>query len=532
MRNVALAFVLMFVVGCGSPSPGKDGGGGGGTGATGGGAGGSAGGGEGGGAGGGAGGGLGDGASLPLPLASPTPLRVFFVDSVRGDDSRSDLQAQSLTTPWKSLTRAFPALIPGDEVRLRGDQNNIYVPAGGVITTSLAGNNNDLVFREPPMPSGALPSISYVAPSADGPLSVAVNAGDIVVTLAQSGGVITSTANDVLAAINGNGGGWFVASLAPGNDGTGVVAPLTRVTVVAQKSHVLTASGTQQTPITLRGNPGDPKPIVRPRAGGPNLVPNANGAADDWYALNLSSVSYVRINGLIFEKSSGDRSSNLYFAGSTRNCELSDSVSRNAHYQSITADDTTQRIHLLRNISHNNGDGLANMQQQHGMYIQGGPHLIANNIIHHHPYGFGIQIYPQANGTIIVNNTVLRSGKSGIVLGGSGGVTGIQVVNNIFAFSGEYGLAHDSTNPTLCVARQNILYLNTSGDQQPGFSGVDFSGGNPNVDPQLVDEPNLDYRPKATSPAVSGAAKEFAPGVDQLGNGRDQNPDIGALEYR
>ena len=54
------------------------------------------------------------------------------------------------------------------------------------------------------------------------------------------------------------------------------------------------------------------------------------------------------------------------------------------------------------------------------------------------PGGPGIQVYDKNSGSIVVNNTVVRSGYSGIVIGGRGGVDGIRVHNNIFAFNDQW----------------------------------------------------------------------------------------------
>ena len=55
-------------------------------------------------------------AATPTPSV-PTPLRVFFVDAINGDDARL---GTSLATAWKTLGRANNALIAGDLVYMRG----------------------------------------------------------------------------------------------------------------------------------------------------------------------------------------------------------------------------------------------------------------------------------------------------------------------------------------------------------------------------------------------------------------------------
>jgi hypothetical protein len=121
---------------------------------------------------------------------------------------------------------------------------------------------------------------------------------------------------------------------------------------------------------------------------------------------------------------------------------------------------------LLGNRIHDNGLGhVPRQHQSHGLFVEGTNHMIANNVITDHPYGFGIQIYPQNTGTIIVQNTVVESGFSGIVVGGNGGVSNIRIRNNVFAFNSQYGIARDAVCPTSSVADRSVLF----GNPREGF---------------------------------------------------------------
>jgi parallel beta-helix repeat protein len=80
----------------------------------------------------------------------------------------------------------------------------------------------------------------------------------------------------------------------------------------------------------------------------------------------------------------------------------------------------------------------------HGIYFQGTDHAAANNVIHDQPLGFGIQVYDSNHRSIIVNNTITESGHSGIVVGGSGGVSDITIRNNVVASNDHWGISFAS----------------------------------------------------------------------------------------
>jgi hypothetical protein len=101
------------------------------------------------------------------------------------------------------------------------------------LTTSLTGNNNDLVFTAKTKGDTGI-TIAYVNPGADHAISVAVVGKAITVTLGYATGAINSTAANVKTAIEGNTAANALVSVANagGNDGSGLViamaaAPLT-----------------------------------------------------------------------------------------------------------------------------------------------------------------------------------------------------------------------------------------------------------------------------------------------------------------
>ena len=103
--------------------------------------------------------------------------------------------------------------------------------SAAAMTTSQSGTDNDLTFSAKNMGAdGDLIRIRYVDPQAAGqPLSISVDGNDITVNLAtDAGGAVTTTANQVLAAINADvdAGALVSASLAGLDSGAGTVTAM------------------------------------------------------------------------------------------------------------------------------------------------------------------------------------------------------------------------------------------------------------------------------------------------------------------
>ena len=157
-------------------------------------------------------------------------------------------------------SRAWPQSVAGLLYAALGDidSSSGTAPAvKAVLTTALAGANNDLTFLA--MAGGTAGNSITVhldAPDeADAELSVDVASSAITVNLATgSGKAITSTASQVRAAINADAEAkaLITASLAPGNSGVGVVTALVATNLAGGAaagsggtySHVITPAAT------------------------------------------------------------------------------------------------------------------------------------------------------------------------------------------------------------------------------------------------------------------------------------------------
>jgi parallel beta-helix repeat protein len=271
--------------------------------------------------------------------------------------------------------------------------------------------------------------------------------------------------------------------------------------------------GTAANPITLEAYPGE-KPVLRTSGG---------------YVLEIVA-SYVRIRGFKLENATN---TNIYLENPSDHVEISGNEITGSDDQGIYVEGNTASHQILANWIHHNGLCGCAGHQSHGIYLEGSNHLVASNVIHDMPTGFGIQVYPTNTGSIVVGNTAVNNGYAGIVLGGSGGVKNVVVRNNVFAFNAQQGIAHDSACATSSVADHNVLFGNGSGAIESGCAGVDRSGGNRTTDPLFVDFAARDMHLKAGAPAIDYGLLTFSPIVDFEGRVRSYGagPDAGAYEF-
>lgn len=283
---------------------------------------------------------------------------------------------------------------------------------------------------------------------------------------------------------------------------------------------VMTRAGTSANPITISAYPGE-TPIL-----------HAASTSGDTYPMQFGSgAAYVRLSGFILENAIGTSSANIYFYGNANHIEVSGNIIRNSQDQGIYTENTTSYIHIISNKIYNNGlNHQAGQHQSHGIYIEGSYDLIANNLIYDHPFGFGIQVYPQNTNTVIVNNTIANNAHSGIVLGT---VSSIVIRNNIITNNSSWGIERAGTVSSSFLDH-NLFYANSGGNQEGGsISGLDSSGGNLTVDPLYINYASRDLRLQNTSPGINAGLSAWSMSADYPGVTRPQEsaPDIGAYEY-
>jgi hypothetical protein len=275
----------------------------------------------------------------------------------------------------------------------------------------------------------------------------------------------------------------------------------------------LNRAGTSSAPITVEAFPGE-RPVLRSTDTHPLRV-NESGA---WF----------RFRGFVIRDFPGTSGGNVDLYGS--HLEISNNEITNSTDQAIYTDEESDHVQILGNWIHHNGEGRTH--QSHGIYLQGDDHLVANNLIHDHPKGFGIQVYDKGNRAIVVANTITDNAFSGIVVGGGGGVDDVVVRNNILAYNAHYGVAPDSSCPTGSVADHNVIFGNGYGATGGGCSGLSYAGGNTLADPLFADHPGRNLHLRSGSPALNIALAAWSPTTDQEGQTRPQGSgaDDGAYE--
>jgi hypothetical protein len=275
----------------------------------------------------------------------------------------------------------------------------------------------------------------------------------------------------------------------------------------------MSRAGSAAAPITVEGFPGE-QPVLT-SAGSHPLRVETGGA-------------YFRFRGFAIERSPLNTGGNVDLYG--QHLEISGNEIRLGQDQGIYTAEESHHVQILGNWIHHNGKGIAH--QSHGIYLQGDDHLVANNVISDHVEGFGIQVYDKGDRAIVSANTITGAGHSGIVVGGSGGVSGVQVHNNVLAYNDQWGISHDSSCPSSSVADHNVLFGNGDGPTQSGCSGLSYAGGNRTTDPLFVSYANRDLHLQAGSPALGYALPAYTPSADFDDETRPQGsgPDSAADE--
>jgi hypothetical protein len=158
------------------------------------------------------------------------------------------------------------------------------------------------------------------------------------------------------------------------------------------------------------------------------------------------------------------------------------------------------------NIIHECGYFPTDPFEDHGVYDDNTVGaVITNNIFWGIPYGWGVQLYPDAQGTQVTHNVIDNNG-NGVVVGGnalSASSNNTITQNIITNSSNEYdiqywwGGAVGSGN----VANNNCVYNGNQGNLESPGSGLSFAG-NVTADPMYVSAAARNYTLQSGSPCL------------------------------
>jgi parallel beta-helix repeat protein len=269
-------------------------------------------------------------------------------------------------------------------------------------------------------------------------------------------------------------------------------------------------SGTSGAPITVAGYPGEESSVI---------VKTKLRLAGSW----------ILLRDFVYDRNYAYSSADLACTGEPLHLLGDDIVItglevRNNNMSGIFLGGA-DRATIEGNWVHDNG---THYNADHGIYWSSGTGgTVANNVFERN-YAFGIHMYPNPVGQLITENTVVGSGRAGIILSGAQNQT---VVNNISAWNGEEGIRTGALGCTGCRADQNVLFGN-SADYY--FQTPLSVGSTVHADPGFVNRSAGNYRLAAGSPAVDSAIRQYARADDFDGISRPvgAGPDIGAFERR
>ena len=468
------------------------------------------------------------------PSSVPSPSSVTVTAQSVADTSKSATAIVNITAP-----RAISVSVSPTTASMQvGQSQQFTATVSNTSNTALTWSVNGTVGGDSTL--GTISSTGlYTAPSS-------VPSPSIVTVIAQSVADTSKSATASVNVLNSAVGQYYVAPTgSDSNDGSAahpwatithaatVIGPGATVHVEpgTYTGYITTsASGTSSSRITYISDVQWDAKIVGNRVD--HSTWHNYGNYVDIMGFELTSVGRIGLyNDGSFVRYIGNHVHDI--AGPTAaTCDLGGAGIMHGNYSA--SDDE-----MIGNFVHD--IGLVNSAQcpgyvtVHGLYHANLRGQVINNLIIN-ARDYGIQLYHSATTVIVANNTSLKNGASGLVVGNSNGGSdnNTVVTNNIFAYNSDYGFRDDSgtTGPDNKYDN-NLTFSNGAGNYVVTGGTV---SGNISTDPQFVNYTGTslgNYQLQATSPAIDSGTTRDAPSIDFDGGARPvgKGYDIGCYEY-
>jgi hypothetical protein len=262
-----------------------------------------------------------------------------------------------------------------------------------------------------------------------------------------------------------------------------------------QTIFVLSGTYPEPTEASPRGRAGAPI-TLRPA---PGARPIASGG------FKLIRASHVRVAGMTFDGTGNPAGFGVSIWGSDDVVLSGSEITGYGSTQGLLIKDRSTNIRVIGNHIHDLG---LRQRYDHGIYCESARGIvIADNVIHDIPSGYGIHLFGDCDNTRIVSNTIAHNGLSGILIGGNddrGTADGTLIARNVIAEHSvaawsEYGFAVTEFQAGRGnVVRENVFFRNA------GRRNVDCDvcavGSNAERDPHFVDPAHGNYALHSDSP--------------------------------
>jgi hypothetical protein len=244
----------------------------------------------------------------------------------------------------------------------------------------------------------------------------------------------------------------------------------------------------------------------------------------------------VRWTGLLFDGPTGDVGGNgcagedglLWFTSTAAGGRVDHSEIRGSrgHFGVYVESDAE----IDHDWVHDNGcfGDPATANLDHGIYWASGAGAIHDNLIEH-SYAYGIQLYPAADGVSVRHNTIVGSGRGGIILAGAAAHT--VIANNIIAGNATTGISAFALTGAGNEVRKNLIYGNPEG-AFGSTTGLTITGPTIAEDPLFVSATDFHLQPGSPAIGAAEAGDATATDLGDVPRGPGALADLGAYEFR